>query len=110
MPGFYAACETAGARLSACASAGPREGRSARRIASGPVSDWVDYIEDAAQLNIYLGSGHGPATDFVLVERETGSSIDLAFNEDGYLIGITVIGQIEKMIPADFLAHFAQPS
>jgi hypothetical protein len=73
------------------------------------VSNWVDYIEDANQLNIYFGEGHGPATDFVSVERETGS-IDLAFNQDGQLIMIAVVGQIEKMIPSDFLADIANPS
>jgi hypothetical protein len=73
------------------------------------VSNWVDYIEEAAHLNIYFGSGHGPATEFVEVEREEGT-IQLDFNADGYLIGVSVSGRIEKMIPADFLAHFANPS
>lgn len=69
----------------------------------------VDYIEEAADFRIYLGEGLGPSEDIVVVERDEGS-IHLEFNQRGQLIAIGVIGQVEKIVPPDFIANFANPS
>jgi hypothetical protein len=69
----------------------------------------VDYISEANELRIYLVEGAGPSEDIVVLDRDEGS-IHFEFNRRGQLYGIGIIGNVERLIPPEFIQRFAKPS